>query len=174
MVGVYHNLHGTRLGGMSEPAADVVQDDAASSKRRRQSRTYDTPCEGFSAPFTCRKRTGPCLQRTLSWQLFKDCCKAWMAGPYPGVEVGGLATPWRTGQELRSTCFCCEHTECHSRNGTAFQLRGKTVTKLRYKWSSPLGSQVHVDRPRVFYVQTQRSLRLLPSEQASKEPSASW
>ena len=120
-------MHGTRLGGMSEPAADVVQDDPASSKRRRQSRTYDTPCEGFSRTGHVPEKDRALFATDIKLAAFKDCCKAWMAGPYPVVEVGGLATPWTTGQELRSTCFCCEHTECHSRNGTAFQLRGKTV-----------------------------------------------
>ncbi|CAE7353151.1 unnamed protein product [Symbiodinium microadriaticum] len=116
---------------MAEPlqhaVVDLVQDDTASSKKRRQSRTYDTPCEGFSRTVDVPEKDRALFATDIKLAAFKECCKEWMAGPYPGVEVGNLATPWTTGQELRSTCVCCEHTECHSRNGTAFQLRGKTV-----------------------------------------------
>ena len=116
---------------MAEPlqpqhsVADLVPDDTGSSKKRRQSRTYDTPCEGFSRTIEVPEKDRVLFATDIKLAAFKECCKAWMAGPYPGVEVGSLATPWTTGQELRSTCVCCEHTECHSRNGTTFQLRGK-------------------------------------------------
>ena len=109
------------------PPAAPGQDDASSSKRRRQSRTYDTPCEGFSRTVQVPEKDRVLFATDITLAAFKECCQTWMAGPYAGLEVGALATPWRTGQEWRSTCYCSEHKECKARKGASFQLRGQTV-----------------------------------------------